>query len=292
MLAKDFDIVARCGGGSNAGHTVVVDGKKYAFHLMPSGILNVKTTCVLGNGVVLYLPTLYKEIENLQKQEVDYVGRIKISDRAHLLFDIHQIADGYFEGFFFFLNFNFFPSSKDELEKLGVGIIGTTRRGIGPCYSTKALRCGLRVGDLLHWDTFEQKFRRLVAMLARGIPEEVYGGEQYIQEELARYNEYSKVLIKENFIIDSVDYIHTALASNKKILIEGANATMLDIDFGTYPFVTSSNPSMGGASTGLGVPPTLIGESHGVMKAYTTRVGAGPFPTEDFGASGDLMVLI
>jgi adenylosuccinate synthase len=179
---------------------------------------------------------------------------------------------------------------QDELEKLGVGIIGTTRRGIGPCYSTKALRCGLRVGDLLHWNTFEQKFRRLVAMLARGIPEEVYGGEKYIQEELTKYHEYSKLLIKENFIIDSVEFIHSALASNKKVLIEGANATMLDIDFGTYPFVTSSNPSMGGASTGLGVPPTLVGESHGVMKAYTTRVGAGPFPTEDFSSAGELMV--
>jgi adenylosuccinate synthase len=173
---------------------------------------------------------------------------------------------------------------------LGVGIIGTTRRGIGPCYSTKALRCGLRVGDLLHWNTFEQKFRRLVAMLARGIPEEVYGGEKYIQEELVKYNEYSKLLIKENLIIDSVEYIHSALSSNKKVLIEGANATMLDIDFGTYPFVTSSNPSMGGASTGLGVPPSLVGESHGVMKAYTTRVGAGPFPTEDFSSAGELMV--
>jgi adenylosuccinate synthase len=271
VLAEKFDIVARCGGGSNAGHTVVVDGKKYAFHLMPSGILNEKTICLLGNGVVLHVPTLFKEIENLKKQGVKYDGRIKISDRAHLLFDIHQSIDGFTE---------------EELNKTGKGI-GTTRRGIGPCMSSKVSRAGLRVGDLLFPETFEEKFRRMVKMMARGIPEDYYGGEKYIQGELEKYFSYSKLFREQNLVIDSVDYIHQSLAQGKKILIEGANATMLDIDFGTYPYVTSSNPSTGGACTGLGVPPNLIGESHGVMKAYTTRVGAGPFPTELLDSIGE-----
>lgn len=240
---------------------------------MPSGILNLKTTCLLGNGVVLHIPTLFREIENLKKQGVSYEGRIKISDRAHLLFDIHQFIDGY---------------SEEELSKGGVAI-GTTKRGIGPCYSSKALRTGIRVGDLLFPNTFEEKFRRMVSTLTRGISEDKYGGEKYIQDEVKKYLDYGKLLKDQNFIIDSVEYIHNCLNSGKKILVEGANATMLDLDFGTYPYVTSSSPSIGGACTGLGIPPTLIGESHGVMKAYTTRVGAGPFPTEELGPVGEAL---
>jgi len=151
------------------------------------------------------------------------------------------------------------------------------------------LRCGVRVGDLLFPESFEQKFRRLVSTITRGIPENIFGGETYIKNEISKYLEYGKNLRENNLIIDSIEYIHSSLKEGKKILIEGANATMLDVDFGTYPYVTSSSPSMGGACTGLGVPPTLIGETYGVMKAYTTRVGAGPFPTETLGIEGDTL---
>jgi len=269
-LSANFDIVARCGGGSNAGHTVVVDGKKFAFHLLPSGILNKNTTCLLGNGVVLHIPTFFDEIENLEKQNIEHKRRIKISDRAHLLFDIHKTMDGHYE---------------DELGKIGKAV-GTTRRGVGPCYSSKALRFGVRVGDLLDFESFESKFRRLVHLLTFGMHDKQFSGEEYINSELSRYKKYAEILSGEEFIVDGVDYIHSSLNSGKRLLVEGANATMLDLDLGTYPYVTSSNPSMGGVCTGLGIPPAAIGESWGVMKAYTTRVGGGPVPTEEFGAIG------
>lgn len=263
MIAGEFDITARCGGGSNAGHTVVVEGKKYAFHLMPSGILNPNNVCFLGNGVVLHVPTLFRELKSLEVANIKYDGRIKISDRAHLLFDVHQLVDGVSE------------------ESLGPEkSIGTTRRGIGPCYASKASRVGIRVGDLLHLDTFEDKFRALVAHLTRGLNVSVN-----VDEEVAKYREYAKAVAP--FIVDGVQYINKAYRDGKRILIEGANATMLDIDFGTYPFVTSSNPSMGGACTGTGLSPEKFGCSIGIMKAYSTRVGSGPFPTELFDETGE-----
>eukprot|EP00741_Cyanophora_paradoxa_P006624 tig00001029_g6409.t1 len=265
LCSASFDIAARCAGGSNAGHTIVVDGKKFAFHLIPSGILHKNCVCVIGNGVVLHLPSFFKELESLKAQGIDYEGRVKVSDRAHLLFDFHQIVDGLREG---------------ELSGTGESI-GTTKKGIGPCYSSKANRSGIRVGDLLHFDGFPEALRRCVRNKFKRFHQFDYD----IEGEIERYREYAKRLAP--MVTDTVFYINDAYSKGKRILIEGANATLLDIDFGTYPYVTSSNASIGGACTGLGISPKKIGAIIGVVKAYTTRVGAGPFPTELHDAVGE-----
>jgi len=264
MLGDQFQVTARCAGGSNAGHTVVVDGKKYAFHLLPSGILHPNNVCLVGNGVVLHLPTLLKELKNLDEKGIKYEGRILVSDRSHLLFDLHQEVDG-----------------RQEDAKMAGAAIGTTRRGIGPCYAAKASRIGIRVGDLRYPVQFEEKFNNLVKFYQKTYPDlkvDVAG-------EVQKYKDlYEKI---KHLVVDSVDYINTAFESGKRIMIEGANATMLDIDFGTYPFVTSSNASIGGAMTGLGIAPTKINTIIGISKAYVTRVGSGPFPTELKDSIGD-----
>ncbi|VAI01336.1 unnamed protein product [Triticum turgidum subsp. durum] len=247
ILARRFDVVARCQGGANAGHTIYnSEGKKFSLHLVPSGILNENTQCVIGNGTVVHLPGLFKEIDELESNGVSCEGRIMVSDRAHLLFDFHQVLDGLRE------------------VELGNTFIGTTKRGIGPCYSNKVIRNGLRVCDLRHMDTFGAKLHILMkdaAMRFKGF-------------------EYSSKTLKEE--VDKYE-------KKNKILVEGGQATMLDIDFGTYPFVTSSSPSSGGICTGLGIAPRSIGDVIGVVKAYTTRVGSGPFPTELLGKTGDLL---
>ena len=262
ILSQQYDIVARCQGGSNAGHTIIVDGNKFAFHLLPSGILHKNATCLIGNGVVIHLPTLFKELAALDEKGIDYQGRLKISDRAHLLFDYHQIVDG---------------MQEDELagEK-----IGTTKKGIGPCYSMKAQRTNLRVGDLRYMKHFAENLAKNVESIQKR-----YKFEYDVAAEVERYKKYAELL--EPMIVDSIAYVNEAYDSGKKILIEGANATMLDLDFGTYPFVTSSSASIGGACTGLGIAPSLIGSSIGIVKAYTTRVGSGPFPTELLDGLGD-----
>eukprot|EP01110_Echinostelium_bisporum_P004929 TRINITY_DN22182_c0_g1_i1.p2 TRINITY_DN22182_c0_g1~~TRINITY_DN22182_c0_g1_i1.p2 ORF type:complete len:405 (-),score=116.22 TRINITY_DN22182_c0_g1_i1:1153-2367(-) len=258
ILSARYDVVARCQGGANAGHTIVVNGKKIALHLIPSGILNVQAQCVLGNGMVIHLPTFFKELQNLSDNNVEYKGRLFVSNRAHLVFDLHQIVDGLKE---------------NELTQ-GMAAIGTTKKGIGPCYSSKASRSGLRVGDLENFENFELAFRRMVENKHKR-----FGAFEYdVEAEVAKYKEYREKL--QPFIIDSVKYINEAHSAGKKILIEGAQSTMLDLDFGTYPYVTSSSSSSGGACTGLGIAPNKIGNPIGVAKAYTTRVGAGPFPTE------------
>jgi adenylosuccinate synthase len=266
LLAKDMQVVGRCGGGSNAGHTIWVDGKKFAFHLLPSGVLYPTVTCLIGNGVVMHLPTFFKELEALEKNGISYKGRIKISDRAHLLFDVHQQIDGLAE------------------ELRGSSQIGTTRKGIGPCYSHKANRIGVRVGDLRAFEKrFIPGFKNLVADIAQRWGDKVSNVD--IDAEIERYRTYASVL--DEYIVDSVEYLMDTFKDGKKLMIEGANATMLDLDFGTYPYVTSSNPSIGGCCTGLGVPPSRLGDIVGVVKAYTTRVGAGPFPTELLDSLGE-----
>lgn len=255
IMAEQFDVVCRYAGGSNAGHTIVVNGEKFAFHLIPSGILHQDTKCLIGNGVVIHLPTFFKELDMLEEKGIDYKGRMMVSDRAHLLFDFHQIVDGMRE------------------EELAGEKIGTTKKGIGPCYSSKATRIGLRVGDLRFMKHFEENLRHLVENMQKR-----FDFDYDIDAELAKYREYAERL--EPMIVDSVHYVNDQYEQGKKILIEGANATMLDLDFGTYPFVTSSSPSIGGACTGLGIAPQKLDCSVGIVKAYTTRVGAGPFPTE------------
>ncbi|CAH0400598.1 unnamed protein product [Chilo suppressalis] len=267
LLAVNSDIVCRCQGGNNAGHTVVVDGKEFDFHLLPSGIINKKCKSVIGNGVVIHLPGLFEELKkNELKGMQDWQDRLIISDRAHLVLDLHQQVDGL-----------------QEAEK-GKNSLGTTKKGIGPTYSSKASRNGIRIGDLLgDFNLFEEKFRTIAESYKRMFP----SLEVDVDAELARYKEYADKI--RPLVRDTVSYLHHEIRSGKKVLVEGANAAMLDIDFGTYPYVTSSNCSIGGVCTGLGLPPNVIGEVLGVVKAYTTRVGDGPFPTELIDETGKLL---
>ena len=220
-LSADYDICARVAGGSNAGHTIIVEGKKYAFHLVPSGILNTKTVCVIGNGVVVHFPSLLRELESLTEAGIDWAGRVLISDRAHLVFDFHQELDGVQEN------------------RRGRNKLGTTKKGIGPAYASKIQRHGVRAGELRYFDDFAAKLRTL-AEYASSLP----GMEDVdIKAELEYYRRVQPKLVP--LLADTVAYVNEAHNAGKKLLIEGANATMLDIDFGTYPYVTSSNPSIG-----------------------------------------------
>ncbi|KZV71919.1 AMPSase 1 [Peniophora sp. CONT] len=267
VLSAEADICARCAGGNNAGHTIVApgpDGKKttFAFHLLPSGLVNRTTAGLIGAGVVVHIPSFFEELDQLEAQGLDCTGRLFVSDRAHIVFDFHQIVDGL-----------------KEVE-LGAKSIGTTKRGIGPAYSSKASRSGMRIHHLFDHDTFAQKFRKLVEGRFKR-----YGHFEYDTEgEIERYKALADRL--RPYVVDSVVYLHSALASGKRVLVEGANALMLDLDYGTYPFVTSSSTTIGGVCTGLGLPPRAIGQTIGVVKAYTTRVGGGPFPTEQLNDVG------
>ncbi|XKL69513.1 hypothetical protein PGB90_007282 [Kerria lacca] len=267
MLAKDVDLVCRCQGGNNAGHTVVVDNTEYDFHLLPSGIINSECKSIIGNGVVIHLPGLFDELKkNENKGLVGWQDRLLISNKAHLVFDFHQQVDGL-----------------QELEK-GSKSLGTTKKGIGPSYSSKANRNGLRIADLIgDFKQFTEKFLVLIEAHERMFPSLTVNKEA----ELERYKTYAEKL--KPLIVETVYFIHNELKQGKRILVEGANAAMLDIDFGTYPYVTSSNCSIGGVCTGLGVPPATIGDVVGVVKAYTTRVGDGPFPTEQKNEIGDIL---
>lgn len=258
VLTSEYDILARAAGGANAGHTIVVDGVKYAFHLLPSGLLNPHCQALIGNGVVLHVPKFLSELSALSDKGMRNVtSRVRISDRAHLLFDYHQIVDGL-----------------REVER-GKAKIGTTGRGIGPCYSSKANRTNMRVGELRNFRDFPAAFRRSLASKHKRF----HNFEYDVREEIARYYEYAQLL--EPNITDTIAELNHAITKKEHaVLVEGANAALLDIDFGTYPFVTSSNCTAGGVSTGLGVPPMAINKVIGVVKAYTTRVGQGPFPTE------------
>eukprot|EP00392_Amoebophrya_sp_AT5.2_P002971 g2976.t1 len=260
ILAQKADICCRFNGGSNAGHTLVVDGQKFAFHLLPCGMINKSCVNLIGNGVVVHLPTMLKELEALNSFDPDALSRLLLSSRASLLLDVHQEIDGLLEA--------------EKASRAGGTAIGTTKRGIGPCYSTKILRNGLRLGDLLHFEnSFKPKLRELLDFCAAH-----YNVKGDYEAEVARYENYAKMLAPQ--IVDSVAVMKKHFDEKKQILAEGANAAMLDIDFGTYPYVTSSNTTIGGALTGLGVPPQRIKQVVGVVKAYTTRVGGGPFPTE------------
>ncbi|SPP88175.1 adenylosuccinate synthetase [Drosophila guanche] len=267
MLASEVDIVCRCQGGNNAGHTVVANGTEFDFHLLPSGVVNEKCISVIGNGVVIHLPSLFDEVLKNEAKGLQHLEhRLIISDRAHLVFDFHQHVDG-----------------MQEAEKGGKSL-GTTKKGIGPAYSSKATRNGIRVGELLgDFNAFSDKFKLIVATHLRLFPSINVD----VEAELTRYRDYAEKV--RPYVKDTICFLHTALRNGKTILVEGANAAMLDIDFGTYPYVTSSNCSIGGVLTGLGLPPQTIGEVIGVVKAYTTRVGDGPFPSEQLNEIGDLL---
>ncbi|KAM4729643.1 adenylosuccinate synthetase isozyme 2 [Anableps anableps] len=273
LLAQDADIVCRCQGGNNAGHTVVVDSVEYNFHLLPSGIINPKVTAFIGNGVVIHLPGLFEEAEKNQhkgKSLTDWKKRLIISDRAHIVFDFHQAVDGVQE--------------QQRQEQAGKNL-GTTKKGIGPVYSAKAARSGLRICDLLaDFTQFSERYK-LLAQQYKAIYPTL---EMDIEGELVKLKDYVEQL--KPMVRDGVHYMYEALhGPPKKILVEGANATLLDIDFGTYPFVTSSNCTVGGVCTGLGMPPQNVGKVYGVVKAYTTRVGIGAFPSEQSNEIGELL---
>ncbi|RLV94586.1 Adenylosuccinate synthetase [Spathaspora sp. JA1] len=270
LLCDDIDVVARCQGGNNAGHTIVVGKTKYDFHMLPSGLVNPNCKNVVGSGVVVHVPSFFQELENLEAKGLDCRDRLFVSSRAHLVFNFHQRTD----------------KLKEAELSVNKKSIGTTGKGIGPTYSTKASRSGLRVHHLVNpspeaWEEFKTKYYRLIESRQKRYGEFEYDPE----EELAQYAKYRETL--RPFVIDSVTFMHNAIKQKKKILVEGANALMLDIDFGTYPYVTSSSTGIGGVLTGLGIPPHHINKVYGVVKAYTTRVGEGPFPTEQLNEHGE-----
>ena len=266
-LSAEADVVARYQGGCNAGHTVVVDGEKTVLHLVPSGILHAGRTCVVGNGVVVDPEELLEEIDALRSRGVTVGENLLVSDRAQVVMPYHKLLD----------------AMKEEAR--GAAKLGTTLRGIGPCYADKASRCGIRMVDLVSPDALAARLRENVARVNR-LLEGVYGHEPMgFEPMLEEYRAYGERL--RPFVGDSVGYLHGAFAAGRKVLFEGAQGAMLDIDFGTYPYLTSSNASVCGVCAGTGVPPGLIGGVLGVVKAYTTRVGAGPFPTEMHGATGE-----
>ncbi len=258
FLAEQAEVVARYQGGNNAGHTILIENKKYKLHLIPSGIFYEDKVCVIGNGLVVDPAALIKEIEYIHENGFS-TKNLRVSDRAHLIMPYHLVLDGL-------------------EEERRVHKIGTTRKGIGPCYMDKAGRNGLRFADLLDAELFRSKLSALLAEKNELI-QTVYGAEPLPFEPMyEQYLQYAEVL--RPYVTDTSVVLNDAIDGGKKVLFEGAQGVMLDIDQGTYPYVTSSNPTAGGVCIGSGVGPTKIKKVIGVAKAYTTRVGDGPFPTE------------
>ena len=263
-LSTKSDVAVRCSGGNNAGHTIEADGKKFAFHLVPSGILNKGTLAIIGNGVVIDPRVLIEEMDNLKENGYS-IENLRISDKAHIILPYHVEMDKLLE------------------ENRGNNKIGTTARGIGPAYCDKFERSGIRAEDLI-CDRFEELLTTNINNKNKIF--ELYGHEKIdLEKTVNEYKEYVKIL--KPYITDTITLIHDLLDNGKKILCEGAQATLLDIDFGSYPYVTSSNPSIGGVCTGTGVSPRDIGEVYGVLKAYSSRVGEGPYVTEQNNEIGD-----
>ncbi|WP_042198191.1 adenylosuccinate synthase [Paenibacillus camerounensis] len=266
FLAESADVVARYQGGNNAGHTILIDGKKFKLSLIPSGVFYKEKTCVIGNGMVINPEALIQEINYIHENGFD-TKNLVISDRAHVIMPYHMLLDAL------------------EEDRKGPNKIGTTRKGIGPAYMDKAARNGIRIADLMDAEEFELRLRHLVEEKNQVITQ-VYGAEALnVDEILAKYLEYAEVL--RGYVTDTSVVLNDAIDADSKVLFEGAQGVMLDIDQGTYPYVTSSNPSAGGVCIGSGVGPSKIKQVIGVAKAYTTRVGDGPFPTELGDATGD-----
>ncbi len=266
ILAQKSEVVVRSQGGNNAGHTVEADGEQYKLHLVPSGILNPETLCIIGNGVVIDPGCLLGEIDMLEGRGI-LTSNLKIDARAHVVFPYHRELDGLSE------------------TARGKGDIGTTKRGIGPAYMDKAERCGIRMCDLINSEVFEEKLRSNVEIKNK-IIEKIYDGVGLDADEIIKeYTAYANRLRK--YVTDTTVLLYNAIKTGKKVLFEGAQGTLLDLDLGTYPYVTSSHPISGGVCVGTGIGPTMIDECIGVVKAYTTRVGKGPFPTELFDDIGE-----
>ena len=266
LLSEHVDIVARYQGGANAGHTVIVDDTQFILHLIPAGILHPNTVCVIGNGVVVDPVALLEEIDMLRQHGISVEDRLLISHRAHLIMPYHKLLD--------------------QVKELADGDqrIGTTGRGIGPAYVDKFHRMGIRIVDLLDRDTLRDKLLRNIVAKNK-ILRRIYGAEELDANNIVdEYLEFDQKI--DPYVKDISRYLTDALQRGKRVLAEGAQGTLLDVDHGTYPFVTSSNPTSGGACTGLGLGPTVVDSVTGVIKAYTTRVGQGPFPTEISEAEG------
>ncbi len=258
ILSERYDIVVRYQGGANAGHTVQIGEKQYILHLIPSGILRENTVCVIGNGVVIDPNALLDEINILENLGINIKGRLFISQNAHLIMPYHKLLD--------------------TISESGANKIGTTGRGIGPCYIDKYARKGIKIVDLLDRAILEEKIKINIEE-KNNLLRKVYNHDEINLEEIIKeYIEFDKII--DQYITDVPLYLNNAINEGKSILLEGAQGTLLDVDHGTYPFVTSSNPTSGGACTGTGIPPTKIDSVIGIVKAYTTRVGLGPFPTE------------
>ena len=272
VLTSEYDIIARFQGGPNAGHTLEFDGIKHVLRTIPSGIFHKNSINIIGNGVVIDPVVFQKEIEGLEKFNMDIVSKLLISRKAHLILPTHRLLD-----------------AASETAK-GKAKIGSTLKGIGPTYMDKTGRNGLRVGDI-EMDDFEEKYRSLANKHEEMI--KFYDvAIQYNLPEMEKDFFEAVAALKKLTFIDSEEYLAQAQKSGKSILCEGAQGSLLDVDFGTYPFVTSSNTTAAGACTGLGIAPNRIKEVFGIFKAYTTRVGSGPFPTEDFGTDGDTMAKV
>lgn len=267
ILARDYDIIVRYQGGGNAGHTLVINDEKYVFHLIPSGILHPGKKCVIGNGIVIDPGLFLDEVAELSKRNVNVNGNLFISDRAHVVFPYHKKLDLLIE------------KQKGDL------MIGTTGRGIGPCYTDKMARNGIRIAELYHKEHFKMKLEKTIEEKNR-LFVNLYDAEPISWKEV--YEEYSAYADKISpFVCDTIELMAKAISDNKRILFEGAQGTLLDVDFGTYPYTTSSNAAACGASSGVGISPKQIHNVLGIMKAYITRVGSGPFPTEVVGKLGD-----
>ena len=268
-LGTEADVAVRATGGDNAGHTIKVNGVKYAMHLIPSGMLSGHTVGVIGNGVVLNPEVLLEEIDNLKAHGYDVDKYLKISDKAHVIFPYHRMLDL-------------------ALEQTRKNKIGTTGKGIGPSYCDKFERSGIRMEDL-YAPNFKEKLEEMtesrLALLKFYDPETDYEAKMNFDDLYATYTDYANKL--KPYVCDTITLLHKALEENKKVVVEGAPATLLDIDFGSYPFVTSSNPTIGGILTGTGLSATDIGNVYGVIKAYSSRVGEVPYVTELLDETGD-----
>ncbi len=268
-LAGDARYVARYSGGNNAGHTIRVGKEEFVVHLIPSGIVREDVTCTIGNGVVVNPQVLAEEVSALENRGLEVKGRLKVDGRAHLILPYHIRLDGYRE------------------KALGKARIGTTNRGIGPAYEDKVARVGIRVQDIFDEGILRTKLKAALRE-KNALITGVYSEEPYDPDEMAAYLLSFRELLGP-MMADTGMLLREALDRGEPVLLEGAQATLLDNDFGTYPFVTSSNPSVGGACVGAGIPPNLMGEVIGVTKSYTTRVGDGPMPTELFDETGETL---
>ncbi|UCH64653.1 MAG: adenylosuccinate synthase [Ignavibacterium sp.] len=265
ILSEKFDIVARYQGGANAGHTVEIGDKQYILHLIPSGILRKDVTCVIGNGVVVDPNALLTEIKFLEENNISVEGRLFISHNAHLIMPYHKLLD--------------------SIGESGDRKIGTTGRGIGPCYMDKFARKGIRLVDLLKEDVLRKKIRENLEE-KNALLKKVYNHDTLdVEEIINEYIQFDKAI--DSYVTDVPSMLNKAIDDGKYILLEGAQGALLDVDHGTYPYVTSSSPTSGGASTGTGIPPNKITSIFGIVKAYTTRVGQGPFPTELTDSDGE-----